>query len=248
MMGWLWIKEGFALFRKQPFGLITLFLSYFLVMLGLSFLPLVGQVLPIFLTPLFSVVFWEAGVCIEQNRHVSPVLLLTGLRHPMRGNLLKLGICYSLALVSVLMLANFFIDSNIQPMNFDKASTNVKEFSLEFGVKLLIFAILYCLPIVFFWYAAPLVIWQRMKVDKAIFFSFITVWKARKAFVVYGVAAMAILILNIALMSIIGNIIKINMYAFVFLMIFPTEIIITILYCSFYPSYVQIFGKPGELT
>ena len=44
-----WIRQGFALFRKQPAELSMLFLLYMLLMFVLSLIPLVGQLLPLLL-------------------------------------------------------------------------------------------------------------------------------------------------------------------------------------------------------
>jgi len=42
-----WIRQGFALFRKQPAELSMLFLLYMLLMFVLSRIPLIGQLLPL---------------------------------------------------------------------------------------------------------------------------------------------------------------------------------------------------------
>src|SRR5207245_932632 len=52
-----------------------------------------------------------------------------------------------------------------------------------------------------FWYAAPLVMWQDMGVGKAIFYSFFTVRRSIKAFVVYGLAWLLIGVLLPAIFS-----------------------------------------------
>ncbi len=49
--GWIWVKEGFALFHKQPAEISTLFLGYMFLMLLLNFIPVLGQILPLVLIP-----------------------------------------------------------------------------------------------------------------------------------------------------------------------------------------------------
>ena len=49
-----WIRQGFALFRQQPAELSMLFLLYMLLMFSLSLIPLLGQLLPLLLVPVFS--------------------------------------------------------------------------------------------------------------------------------------------------------------------------------------------------
>ena len=47
--GWSWVKQGFALFRKQPAEMSTLFLAYMFLMLILGIIPVLGQMLPLIL-------------------------------------------------------------------------------------------------------------------------------------------------------------------------------------------------------
>ena len=72
--GWIWIKEGFALFRKQPAEISTLFLAYMFLMLGLNLLqiPILGQILPVILVPVFAMAFMQACLNIEQGKRVYP--------------------------------------------------------------------------------------------------------------------------------------------------------------------------------
>ena len=58
--GWLWVKQGFALFRKQPAEMATLFLAYMFLMLIIGIVPLFGQILPMVLVPVFSMAFMQA--------------------------------------------------------------------------------------------------------------------------------------------------------------------------------------------
>ena len=63
-----WIRQGFALFRKQPAELSMLFLLYMLLLFSLSIIPLLGQILPLLLVPVFSLAFMQACVQIEAGK------------------------------------------------------------------------------------------------------------------------------------------------------------------------------------
>ncbi|MGS0688962.1 BPSS1780 family membrane protein, partial [Nakamurella sp. GG22] len=41
--GWIWVKSGFALFRRQPAEISTLFLAYMFIMLAVGIIPVLGQ-------------------------------------------------------------------------------------------------------------------------------------------------------------------------------------------------------------
>ena len=46
MTGWLWVKQGFEIFRKQPAEMLSLFFGYMFVSLAVGLIPVLGQVLP----------------------------------------------------------------------------------------------------------------------------------------------------------------------------------------------------------
>ena len=97
-----------------------------------------------------------------------------------------------------------------------------------------------------FWYAAPLVTWQKMGVGKSIFYSFFAVQRSGKAFLVYGLAwAMIGIIVPGMVSAIIAVLFGKTSVAIIILL--PLSIIVTVvMYCSFYPTYTYIFGKPDD--
>lgn len=243
--GWLWIKEGFALFRKQPAELSTLFLSYMFLVLAVGIIPVLGQVLPLMLIPVFSMAFMQACANIEQGKRVYPNLLLTGFRSPAFGKLLKLGVLY-VAAGAIAVAASSLIDDGV----FWRAMTGqivldqktVQESSIT--MAMLFAVVIYTLAAMAFWYAAPLVAWQNMNVGKAVFFSFFSVWRAGKAFLVYGLAW---IILDVLLPIFISSTISLlsGKAVLTILVLLPLSILMTvIMYCSFYPTYTHVFGKP----
>jgi hypothetical protein len=243
--GWLWIKEGFALFRKQPAELSTLFLSYMFLMLAVGIIPVLGQVLPLMLVPVFSMAFMQACANIEQGKRVYPNLLLTGFRSPAFGKLLKLGVLYVAAGV-IAVAASSLIDDGVfwRAMTGQIAldSKTVQESSMT--LAMLFAAVIYTPAAMAFWYAAPLVAWQNMSISKAIFFSFFAVRRAGKAFLVYGLAW---IIIGVLLPVFISSTISLlsGKAVLTILVLLPLSIVMTvIMYCSFYPTYTHVFGKP----
>jgi hypothetical protein len=98
-----------------------------------------------------------------------------------------------------------------------------------------------------FWYAAPLVAWQNMSISKAIFFSFFAVRRAGKAFLVYGLAW---IIIGVLLPVFISSTISLlsGKAVLTILVLLPLSIVMTvIMYCSFYPTYTHVFGKPQTI-
>ena len=243
--GWIWVKEGFALFRKQPAELSTLFISYMFLMLGIGIIPVVGQILPLILVPVFSMAFMQACVQIEQGKRIYPSLLLTGFRSPAFPRLLKLGGLYLLAIMLVLA-ASSLVDGgvfwNVMSGQLTLDAKVVQDSNMS--VAMLFSAALYVPVSMAFWYAASLAMWQEMGVVKAVFYSFFAVRNAGKAFMVYGLCWAAIGVLMPALVSVLIAAL-LNQSMAVMLILMPLSVVLTvIMYCSFYSTYVHVFGKP----
>ena len=244
--GWTWVTQGFALFRKQPAEMSTLFLSYMFLMLVVGIIPLIGQTLPLLLIPVFSMAFMQACVNIEQGKRVYPNLLLTGFRSPAFTRLLKLGMLY-LASAALAIGISSFIDGGLfwQVMT-GNAPVDAKTIQdAHMSLAMIFAALIYTPAAMALWYAAPLIAWQGMGIGKAIFYSFFAVRRAGKEVLVYGLAWLLIGVLLPALISSILALI-IGKTIIVMLVLMPVSIIMTvIMYCSFYPNYTQVFGPPS---
>lgn len=245
--GWLWVTEGFALFRKQPAELLTLFFGYMFLMLALGIIPVVGQLAPLILIPLFSMSFMHACVHIETGKKVYPNLLLVGFRSPFVGNLIKLGALYLLAAIiaigaSVLIDGGVFVQAISGQIAIDAKTVRESNMTLA----MLFSAALYIPAAMAFWYAAPLIAWKEMGVGKAIFYSFFAVRRASKAFLIYGLAWVTIgVIFPVIVSSIIGVLLN-SQNASMFILLPISMMLTVIMYCSFYPCYTHLFGAPPE--
>jgi len=245
--GWLWVKEGFALFRKQPFEMSTLFLSYMFLMLAIGLIPLLGGVLPLMLTPVFSMAFMQACANIEKGSKVYPNLLLTGFRSPAVRRLLLLGVLYLLAAV-VAAAASVLVDGGVlwDLMSGRKELDEQTIRDAHLSLALLFSVAVYTPAAMAFWYAAPLIAWQDMSIGKALFYSFFAVHRAGKAFLVYGLSWALVGVLLPAIVSSIVALIFARSVA-VMVVLLPLSLILTVvMYCSFYPTYTRIFGQPEQ--
>ncbi|WP_151638884.1 BPSS1780 family membrane protein [Noviherbaspirillum aerium] len=246
--GWLWVKQGFALFRKQPAEMSTLFLAYMFLMVVVGILPLLGQILPMVLIPVFSMAFMQACVQVEDGKKVYPNLLLAGFRSPAFLSLVKLGFLYLIAAVAAIA-ASALIDGGVfwQVMSSNKAmdAETIRNSNMSLGMMLS--ALVYTPAAMAFWYAAPLIAWQKMGIGKAIFYSFFAVKRAGKAFLVYGLAWLLIGVLVPVIVSSIVALLISKPFV-VMLVLLPLSLMLTVvMYCSFYPTYTTVFGRPESL-
>lgn len=243
-----WIRQGFALFRKQPAELSMLFLLYMLLMFSLSLIPLLGSLLPLLLMPAFSMAFMQACVDITAQRKVRPGVLLTAFRSPALGSLLRLGVLYMLAAIAAIA-ASAVIDGGvfwkllsgqIKPDSEAVASSNLP-------VAMLFSALIYLPFAMGFWHAAPLITWQRMTLFKAVFYSFFAVRRCGKAFLLYALGWFIIgFIAPLFIGSVLGLLVGKTMLGVLLpMLLVPMSVIFTLaMYCSFYPTYTAVFNPP----
>ena len=246
MSGWQWIKRGFQIFRKQPAEMLTVFFVYMFFNMGIGLIPIIGQFLPLLLVPVFALNFMQACRQIEAGGRVFPNVLLTGFRSPAFFNLLKLGLLYVVAVALAIATSSLFdggvflnFVTSIEPVD----PKTLPESGLLLGMT--ISALAYVPAMMAFWYAAPLIAWNNMRVSKAVFYSFFAVWRTGKSFLVYGLAWFLISVLLSLALSLIVAIIG-GSGATLMIILMPLSIAMTVvMYCSFYPTYTDVFVPPG---
>lgn len=241
--GLLWIKQGFALFRKQPAEISMLFLGYMFMMLAVGIIPVLGQVLPLVLVPAFSLAFLQACINIEHDKRVTPALLLTGFRSPAVVNLLILGAAYLLAATAAAGASSLIDGGVFWSVLTGQTAIDAKTVQDSDMASAMLFSALLYVPVsMAFWYAAPLVAWHKMGIVKALFYSFFAVFHASKPFLVFGLGWAIIGVLFPTMISLFAVILLGNSAA-VMMILLPLSVLLTIImYCSFYPTYTQVFG------
>ncbi|MET3132351.1 hypothetical protein AAKU55_002623 [Oxalobacteraceae bacterium GrIS 1.11] len=243
--GWFWVKQGFGLFRQQPGGLSTLFLGYMFCMLLVSIVPMLGQVLPVILVPVFSIAFMQACCHIEQGKRVFPNLLLTGFRKPAFGALFGLGLLYILMALIAIGTSALVDDGLLWQLvtgQIDGQAEVLKNSNI--GGAILLTIALYIPAAMGFCFAGPLIYWQKMSLGKALFFSFFAVLRSLKAFLVFAATWFCISVSASQILFMIFGRSEVAMQVML-----PLSVIMTvIMHCSFYASYRHIFGAPQGVS
>jgi hypothetical protein len=243
--GLQWVKQGFLLFRQQPTEIMALFFAYMFTSLGLSLVPLVGQVLPLLLIPTLMMGFMQACRRVQNGEKVTIGVLFEGFRSPAFSRLLWLGVFYVLMAVLVIA-ASSLVDGgmfwNVMVLQKEVDEAVIRNSDMLSGA--LLAALAYMPALMAFWYAGALIMWNGMSVSKALFYSFFAVKRAAYAFIAYGAAWLLIGVVAptfVAMLigAIVGNVVA------VMIVVLPISLALTaVMYCSFYPTYVDVFGKP----
>jgi hypothetical protein len=246
--GWLWIKEGIAIFRKQPFEIVSLFFACVLLTMPLHLIPVVGQFAAIVLVPTLSMIFMQACADVEQGKRLRPNVILVGFRSPRFPSLLILGVFY-LASAALAVWVSTLIDGGVflKVVQGTLAPDSPQVLNSNMQQAMLAAAVVYTPAAMAFWYAAPLVVWKDMGAGKAAFYSFFAVWKLAAPFLVYALAGGILAVVVLTLFSaIVGAIVGIllGMGAAKIVLAMFLSVFTAVVFCTFYPTYTSVFGKP----
>jgi hypothetical protein len=247
--GWLWIKQGFQYFKKQPMEFSTLFLGYLFFMLILGLIPYIGQVAAFVLLPLFTLAFMQACKEIDQGERAHPRLLFYGFKSPQVAKLVQLGLLYFIAAIIALGASSLIDNGVFWRVISGQLELTAKNIEGTNMMSAMLFAMLVYLPAMMaFWFAGPLIAWEQMSLFKAIFYSFFATVRAFRAFIVYGLGWFALggilpSIVSVFIAALTGN------PNLILLLMMPFSMLLTIiLYCSFYPSYKSVFEQGSEIV
>lgn len=240
--GWAWVKQGFALFRKQPGGLSTLFLAYMIVTALLSLVPLLGQLVQGVLLPVFSIGFMRAAQHIQQDRPVVPALLGTGFHKPLLGRLSVLGAVHVgaaiLAAGALLLIADGEVLTQIATGKAQPDPELLRDSGLFPGMVAAL--LLYVPAVTVLCFAVPLVYWSDMGPGKALFYAFFAAKRAFLAFVVLVASLFAIVMFSSQLVLLV---LGFNAFAMALLRVLFV-LLFGVAHCALYAAYCQIFGTP----
>ncbi len=207
-----WVRQGFAVFVKQPIAFAGLFATFLFVVFAFTLLPFIGPLLLLALLPLGSLGFMIATRHALEGQFPMPRAFIEPLRtgRPKLLALVKLGLLYAAATWAILALCDVIdggaLDALMEAQASNASSPDVIAAKLahprlEAGV-LLRFALLGLLSVPF-WHAPGLVHWGRQTAAKALFFSTVACWRNKGAFIVYsltwfGVFVLFALVANLA--------------------------------------------------
>jgi len=242
--GWLWLKEGVGLFRKQPAALTTLLFANILIMAMLGMVPIVGMLLAV-LIPSLTIAYMQACLMIDNGQRVTPAVLMTGFRQPALARLCKVGLIYLAVSVILTLLLHLTVDPADLPQIAPQADPKaVQRVPMSFGsslAMLFLFA-LNASVLISLSFAAPLTYWQEMGPGKAAFYSFFAVLKNARVFIALLMSWFGIMLgVWFVLLLILGNG-KASLVA----MLWTAFLFMLLLQCALYVGYRHIFGKPAD--
>lgn len=241
--GWLWLADGFAIFRKNPPMLTLLVVSYWMLVALMNLVPLVGSVVATICIPAFSVSLMNACRELDQGRPIGPQFLFSGFQENLRA-LLMLGGLYMGASLAILAISAL-VDGGLL-MRMFLAGTKPSEAELASGDFLAAtqLAMLLLAPLLMaYWYAPVLAAWNGYSAGKSLFFSFFAGLRNWRAFLAFSAAMIIFLaIIPGVVLGLVAAILPDGLSFFAALVSIPFLMILApTLFASFYVSYRDVF-------
>lgn len=232
LQGWRWLTAGLSLFLKAPLIWVTLFVISILAALGLSLLPYIGPLLVQLLSPVLVGGFMLGCKSLEEGEDLEIGHLLQGFRTG-GAQLITVGGIYLVAsiLINKIMfvvggpeMAKLITAPNPQAIGPDALAAAWEHIALATAVGMLLFTPLAMAT----WFAPALVVFQGLGPLESLKRSFLACLLNMTAFLVYGLASLALTMLALIPLSL------------------GLLVLGPVLIGSFYAGYKDIFGDPAQ--
>lgn len=197
--GLAWLREAALMFAKARLGWLTLLLAYYLILMVIRLLPVIGVLGVPLLKPVFAVGFLAAAWTVERGGKPHLRHLLQGFQSNLRA-LLPIGAVFVLG-ITIAVMASALVDhgkliqflSNPPPgaSEGDSAAVDqVENVLLDTRVQLgMLFAALCALPVVLaIWFAPALVVFQDLRAAQSLSTSLRAAFANWRPLLVYAVA------------------------------------------------------------
>ena len=251
MEGVQWMRDAFRLFLRRPLPFSAMFVSFLLVALLATLVPLVGSVVMLMALPLLSLGFMIASRAAQNDLPVNPGQFIEPLRgeRSRRNTLLSLCAAYALGTVLIMTFSEWidggaFDRLQVLMAKGDEARAEMEALladpRLMWGLVTR-FGLAACLSVPF-WHAPALVHWQGQSVGQALFSSTLAMWRCKGAFLMYSLAWVGVIAIFGALVGLLFSLFDARQLAGVIAM--PAGLMFsTVFYVSLLFTYEGCFSQ-----
>lgn len=243
MTGWRWIVDGWSLIRRQPMAMLGVVFLNFFVMAASLILPLVGMVAPLLLAPILAVGMMHAMREADAGRMSHALMLFTAFRGGSASwaPLFMLGAINAGVTLVALMLSGMVEGGSLAALTASRDAAEATQ--VDVGALLTsagLFLIVYGPLQMAMWYAPLFVAWHQVPPTKAMFFSFFSLARNWRAFLVYAVSWFAVALVGSALMRALGSVAGDSQTLGGLLVAPVSMLLLTLGYCSIWPTYRDV--------
>jgi hypothetical protein len=257
MQGSQWLRQAWAHYLKQPLGFSLLFLAYLLMASVIGAVPFIGSLLSLATVPLLSLAFMLATQDVIQGRRVRLGHLFAVARQPKKQRLTSLLLCLAFGFAVVVIieigvrLGGSELSEALKPLGAKEGGDAKQLMALlshpavgRLANTIWFLAALLSVP---FWHALALVHWGGQTAAQALFSSTLALWRAKGAFVVYGLGWLGMVVLASLLAGIGVGLLTAALGSPTFAMAFGALIFVAIS-AAFYISLWFMFRDSFVLT
>ncbi|MFA5520448.1 MAG: BPSS1780 family membrane protein [Castellaniella sp.] len=247
--GWQWILDGYRLFMRQPAPMF--FWSLVTGMLiSISYLiPVFGQIALIGATPLLTFIILSACRRVASDQRMGWGLWLQPLRRDpsVRRRLFRLGMLYLAFCMAAGIVATIPFLNDLRLAVDAGGGIDERQLLAAMRGPFITFGLLYVLISALFWHAPALTGWHAIPIVQAMFYSMVACWRNKLPFLAYGAGwASIFFVFQLAGGLLTGMGLS---FAASQLLMTPVNLVVAaVLYCSFYPAYVSVFGNHYPLS
>jgi hypothetical protein len=247
--GFTWIRQGIWLFKQSPFTFLMLVFLYIFVVQLSMFIPILGLMIVLVLSPIFSVGFLTACQKVIRKEIVRPTIYLSPFRdYPsvIRTRLIQLGSIYTSMIVLLSIVASRFVDvEKVLPL-ITEGKISGPEMVTEMYTAMLVAAVLYLPIAILMWFSPQLIAWKDATVAKALFGSWMAFWLNKGAFFIYFLTWTIVLVAIPLFLGALFDAFGIGEYASYAVTPFSMAAV-TVLYCTFFATWKGCFKDPSEV-
>jgi hypothetical protein len=190
-----WVKLGIQTFFKQPLALGGLFFMFIAVVSVAAIIPVLGNIIGLMIVPAATLGLMVATLEALRGKFPMPSVLATAFRagrQRLRA-MLVLGAMYAAGFFLVMGITTLFDGGQFAKLYIvgGKLSRELLD-DPNFQNAALVGVALYMPLSLLFWHAPALVHWHNVPPTKAIFFSAVACLRNFKAYLLYGLAWLAV--------------------------------------------------------
>lgn len=250
--GLRWVTLAANEYFRHPLAYTALFMSFLLALLLAMALPAVGGVLLLVVPPLLSLGFMMAAHASQKGLPPRLGVFAAPWKRQVpdrRRALLALLLVYAALVAGTMWLGQMLSDGGLGQWfaAYAKGDTPPEDLNRLSELPGVAAGMLWCVALIalislVFWFAPALVLWAGQGPAQAMFSSALALWRAKGAFLNYGLmwvgASVAMFVLGSLLGALAGP-------AVAALLIAPVNLAVTCMfYISLYFSFRDCFGEP----
>ena len=241
--GALWVRQGMRAFWKQPLALSGLFFMFMMIMSISSLVPVVGSFVALALLPAASLGLMAATREVDMGKFPMPQILAAGFRFgkERKRDMLILGVLYAFGFIGVMMVSVMVDGGDFARLYLMGEDLDIETLSKpEFQDAMWLSMALYLPLSAVFWHAPALVHWHAVPAIKSMFFSLVACLRNWRAFVVFGLVWVLVMVGTALIITLITGLLGNNDFAGAALL--PAMLMMAAMFfCSTYFSFRDCF-------